>query len=112
MSASKEATSGMGTRKFSTGKSDCILNATLLVPLAGRAEVGLKQVMAAEGDEGAVFERCFRRLSRPSLTSPLSPDVVANASGDPSKWLNACTCAVQEAFLLLRWEAHHKHPRE
>jgi len=54
----------MGTRKFRREKSDCILNATLLVPLAGRAEVGLKQVMAAEGDEGAVFEPLLPSLSR------------------------------------------------
>lgn len=71
-------------------------------------EMRLKQVMAAERDEGAVFEP----IPTPLVLIECQLDrcrqvIVANACRNASKVLECLHMRVEEAFLLLGWKAHH-----
>src|SRR5581483_1178040 len=94
-----------GHQVVSAAKSHRPLDASLLMPLMRRAEMGLEEVMTAKRNEGALF---FPNPSLHEWFDGTGKIVITDAYRNTPKEREAAHMPIEERFLGACWERHDK----
>src|SRR6266702_3437317 len=101
---------GDGHHIVTTTEPHTVFDLSFLPPGTRCAEMGLKQIVGAEGHKGTIF-RSFSSFSFLHCQfHGCCQVIITNPSRNPAKVFKSLYMAEEEVFLPLSWKAHHKRP--